>query len=48
VLVLPDQVAVPGANEAFGEDGRLKDAKRQAAVERVGATLAQTIAKLRG
>jgi chromate reductase len=47
VLVLPDQVAVATAHEAFAEDGRLKDEKRQAAVERLGATLAQTIAKLR-
>ncbi len=47
VLVLPDQVAVPGANDAFAEDGRLKDEKRHAAVARLGATLAQTIAKLR-
>jgi len=47
VLVLPDQVAVPRANEAFAEDGSLKDEKRQAAVKRLGATLAGTIAKLR-
>ncbi len=47
VLVLPDQVAVPSANDAFAEDGRLKDEKRHAAVARLGATLAQTIAKLR-
>jgi len=46
VLVLPDQVAVTRANEAFAEDGSLKDAKQQAAVERLGATLAATIAKL--
>lgn len=47
VLVLPDQVAVATAHEAFAEDGRLKDEKREAAVARLGATLAQTIAKLR-
>jgi NAD(P)H-dependent FMN reductase len=47
VLVLPDQVAVPNANDAFAEDGRLKEEKRQASVARLGATLAQTIAKLR-
>jgi len=47
VLVLPDQVAVPGAADAFAEDGRLKDEKRHAAVARLGATLAQAVAKLR-
>ncbi|HEX5137091.1 MAG TPA: NAD(P)H-dependent oxidoreductase [Planctomycetota bacterium] len=47
VLVLPDQVAVPHANDAFAEDGSLKDAKRQAAVAAVGRKLAETIAKLR-
>ncbi len=47
VLVLPDQVAVTRANEAFAEDGSLEDAKQQAAVERLGAALAATIAKLK-
>ena len=47
VLVLPDQVAVPGAGDAFAEDGRLRDEKRHAAVRKLGATLAQAIAKLR-
>jgi NAD(P)H-dependent FMN reductase len=47
VLVLPDQVAVPHANDAFAEDGRLKDEKRHAAVARLGATLAQVVGKLR-
>jgi NAD(P)H-dependent FMN reductase len=47
VLVLPDQVAIPTAHEMFTADGSLKDAKRQAAVEKLGATLATTIAKLK-
>lgn len=48
VLVLPGQVAVPQANDAFAEDGTLKDPKRHAAVTRLGATLAATVAKLFG
>ena len=47
VLVLPDQVSVSKAHEAFAPDGSLKDAKKQAAVEKLGATLAGTIAKLK-
>ena len=46
VLVLPDQVAVPHANDAFAEDGRLKDEKRHAAAGKLGATLARAVAKL--
>ncbi len=48
VLVLPEQVTVSKAHEAFNPDGSLKDAKKQAAVEKLGATLAGTIAKLKG
>lgn len=47
VIVLPDQVAVSQAHEAFADDGALKDARRQAAVGKVGATLAATIVKMR-
>ncbi|MCG3148569.1 MAG: NAD(P)H-dependent FMN reductase [Verrucomicrobiae bacterium] len=47
VLVLPDQIAIPAAHTAFNPDGTLKDAKRQAAVEKLGATLARTIVKLK-
>lgn len=47
VIVLPDQVAVPQAHEAFQADGTLKDPKRQAAVEGLGRTLAEFLAKLK-
>lgn len=47
MLVLPDQIAISEAHNAFNSDGSLKDAKRQAAVEKIGATLANTIAKLK-
>jgi chromate reductase len=46
VLVLPDQIAVSKADQAFNSDGSLKDPKQQAAVERLGAKLAETIVKL--
>jgi NAD(P)H-dependent FMN reductase len=45
-LVLPDQVAVSKAGEAFNPDGSLKDPKQQGAVEGLGAQLARVIAKL--
>ena len=47
VLVLPGQVTVAKAHEAFNDDGTLKDAKKQAAVEKLGATLTQTMRKLK-
>jgi NAD(P)H-dependent FMN reductase len=46
VLVLPDQKAIPKAFEAFNEDGSLKDAKQQEAVENIGAKVAAVLAKL--
>jgi NAD(P)H-dependent FMN reductase len=46
VLVIPEQVAVSRAHEAFEPDGRIKDPKRHAAVENVGAAVTKLVAKL--
>jgi NAD(P)H-dependent FMN reductase len=46
VLVLPEQVAVPKANDAFNPDGSLRDARQQANVENLGKRLAAVLAKL--
>ncbi|ARV57819.1 NADPH-dependent FMN reductase [Nostocales cyanobacterium HT-58-2] len=46
VIVLPNQIAVPKAYEAFHSDGTLKDAKQQVAVEQLGSKLATVVAKL--
>ena len=47
VLVLPDQLAISKAHEAFNADGSLKDAKQQAGIEGLGKKLAATLAKLK-
>lgn len=47
VLVIPDQVAVGQAHEAFDENGNLKNEKQQASVEAVGRQVAELIGKLR-
>lgn len=47
VLVLPDQMAVPKAGDAFTADGNLKEPKQQAAVEKLGRDLAITLVKLK-
>ena len=46
VIVLPDQIAVPKAHDAFADDGALKDAKQQAGVRQLGKKLAETVSKL--
>jgi len=45
-IVLPDQIAISAAYEVFNEDGSLVDAKKQKGIERLGATLAETVLKL--
>lgn len=47
VIVLPDQIAIPRAYEAFAEDGTLQDPKLQASIVGLGRTLAEFLAKLR-
>lgn len=46
VLVLPDQIAVPKAYEAFNPDGRLKDPKQQESIEKLGDGLTKILLKL--
>jgi chromate reductase, NAD(P)H dehydrogenase (quinone) len=46
VLVLPDQHAIATAHEAFNADGKLKDAKHQAAVANVAKRLVEVTGKL--
>src|SRR5271157_1608023 len=45
VIVLPDQVAVPTAFEAFAADGSLKDAKQQESIVALGKGLAEFLKK---
>lgn len=46
VIVLPEQIAISKAYEAFNTDGALKDEKQQAAVKNLGKKLADTVCKL--
>lgn len=46
VIVLPDQVAVSNAYEAFDAEGMMKDARQQAKIESLGTGLASMLAKL--
>ncbi len=46
MIVLPDQVAVAKAYEAFTPEGSLKDAKQQTAIEGLGRALAAFLQKL--
>jgi NAD(P)H-dependent FMN reductase len=47
-IVLPTQVAVPQAHNAFGSDGKLKDPKQQDSIESLGRDLVGFLIKLNG
>lgn len=46
VLVLPDQLSISNAHEAFDAEGKLRDVTRHAAVEQLGKKLTATLLKL--
>ena len=46
VLVIPQQIAVSRAHEAFDAEGKLKDSKQQAAVEKIAAEVTKILTKL--
>jgi len=48
VIMLPQQVAVMKAHEAFDESGNLKDAKQLASVENLGKLVTNVVSKLAG
>ena len=48
VLVLPDQVAIPTAHEAFDDAGKLKDERKARQVAKVATALVETVTKLKG
>ena len=47
VLVIPQQHALSGAGQAFGDDGMLTDEKTQATVTGIGARVARTVEALK-
>jgi len=48
VLVLPEQLAIVRAHEAFAMDGSLKDAQQHATVQRIAGRLVEVLKKLAG
>lgn len=46
VMVIPDQITISKAHEAFNLDGTMKDEKQEQKVKVIGANLAQMLLKL--
>lgn len=46
-IVIPQSLNLPHADQAFNDDGTLKDPKMQARVEKLGRQLVETIAQLK-
>lgn len=48
VIVMPEQVCVPRANEAFDEYGNLKNEKLKKSIEKIGSSLVDLTLRVRG
>jgi len=48
LIVLPNQVAIPKAHEAFDAEGKLKDPKQQTSIEALSRDLVGVLVKLKG
>jgi chromate reductase, NAD(P)H dehydrogenase (quinone) len=48
VIVLPDQLAISAAHEAFDDTGRLKDERKAKQVANIARSLVETMRKLKG
>ncbi len=46
VMVIPNQVAISKAHEAFNLDGTMKDQKQEQQVKKIGTDLAQMLLKV--
>ena len=46
VLVIPDQITVSKAHEAFNTDGNLKDKKQEEQVKKIGTNVSKLLVKL--
>src|SRR5204863_8535720 len=48
VLVIPEQTAIPKAGDAFDADGKLKDPKQQAVIDKIAASVTNLLKKIHG
>lgn len=46
IIVIPDQIAIAQANDAFNDDGTLKDEKKQETVKRISARVVEVAGAL--